>query len=164
MYPHKVHVLKSIDSTSTTTPMHFGVQRSSSHFILSFVRGTDAINVTRKITLASTAELVQYSPRNVAQVVKEELLDRGIVYGATKIIVDESAIVKIKKLSSPQFEWIIENKEFSSFMMLPFSSHVGVVVAKTCVEETDQHFLYEAEVVEPAFDAELFRSGLERLM
>lgn len=158
MYAPRVHVLQAIQH-----PSKFGFQYNSKPYLVGFLTGQEAVYATKQIALASQARFVEFHPRDVTQVVRCGLHELGVQTQVSSVMVDENAILKVQKIMHPQFDWILEEELFDTFLGHPFAHQTGVVLVKRKLNETVDDIMYAVEVVQPSFEAVSFQRNLENL-
>lgn len=157
-YPRSIHVLKGIHKTAT-----FGLNHQGKPFVIGFVLPQEAVYATRQITLDSAIRFKQFQPRDVTDIVQQGLEEQGIASRLGRIRVDENAILLVQKKESIQFDWILEQSDFTTFLAHPFARQTGIIMVKRRLVETAEDIQYSVEVIEPSFEALAFQNNLEKL-
>lgn len=157
-----IHVLRGAQHKSVL----LGFRHAQKPFVVGFVRPSDVIYVSRKITFNSDVRFSKYYPTDVTADVIDGLNEYGVTTKIDRVRIDESAVLQIEKRDSLQFDWLIEQEPLTTFMTYPFARQTGIVIAKKLIEDNEERgaLYFDADVIEPSYETKLFQKGLEGLM
>lgn len=159
MYPRLVHSLQGIQQPTKV----FGLHHHDKPYVIGFLRAQEAVYATRHTTLESKASLVRFEPKDVTDVIHSGLQQLGVTANTERILLDENALLKVRKLPSPLFEWMLQTQSLGTFLDYPFAKHVGVILVKRKIQEDEDALYYEVDALEPSFDPQTFVNHLNRL-
>ena len=143
---------------------NFGLRHANQSYVIGFILKQDAHYVAKTTHSATKAQLRKGMTRDVSLDVLGGLYDRGMfVKSMPPIIIDENAELVIdKKININKLPCQVSDISFSEFIMLPFQHSIGVILPVDLVDETKETLIYQAQVIEPCYNVDLFRYQLSK--
>jgi len=155
-YPKYVSVIKNKSNI-------LGFQHNNQNYIIGFQQKKHAILVHKDICKESVnnIKLFRHYTENIGDAVSQGLHNLGFDESYDDIKVDLNATLIIPKSENciNDNELTIEDLEFEEFLMYPFNKHIGISLPYELCGENN-NFLFEAQVIDPCNDINLFRKKL----
>lgn len=157
-YPKNVSVLKYKNNI-------LGFEHRTKNYIIGFQQKKHAIIVHNNICTNSINNimLLRYYIENVSDEVNTGLKLLGVDNINTDISIDleASLIIPKRKVNKNYNEDItIEDLNFEKFLMYPFDKNIGISLPFTLEENTDDKFIFTAQVIDPCDNIDIFRKNL----
>jgi hypothetical protein len=77
------------------------------------------------------------------------------------VTIDVCATIVIPKTEKDKIlSTDLQSVLFADFLMYPFSKQIGIALPYEVMEDSETKLVFQAQVVDPAFDVELFRKNL----
>lgn len=139
-----------------------GLRHNHNSYIIGFLSRDDAQHVRKFTHINTEAKLNKFATRDVTMDVLDGLHNKGIFPSSFETVkVDESAeLVISKKININKLPCEMVDVSLTEFITIPFQNSLGIIFATDIIDETKESFIYEAQVVEPCNNVELFRHSL----
>jgi hypothetical protein len=142
----------------------FGFHQGGKTYIVGFPVTEHAKYVRKYANVSSRMRLtMSKGTENVSKVVKQGLAeDFGITdFNVGEIIINEQAILTIsKKININKTALALQEMPLTEFIMLPFTKNLGIVMPVEIVVDEDKQIVFEAQVVNPVNNPDLFQMRL----
>lgn len=139
-----------------------GLRHSNQSYIIGFMTRDDAQHVRKFVHINTDAKLDKFMTRDVTMDLLDGLHRKGIFPTSFETVkVDESAeLIISKRININKLPCEMVDVALSEFITIPFQNSLGIIFATDLIDETKEFFVYEAQVVEPCNNVELFRHSL----
>lgn len=146
----KVHTLKFLHLDES-----LGVHHRRRSYVVGFLSPSEALYTSRHITKNVQISLGNYMPVMKTRRVETEAGNEII------IVLDSPVPITISKEYSPQFDWVLEEKDVQTFMNIPMMYNLGLIMPFQKTDETNDSITYSSYIVDPIRDVTMFRYGLQ---
>lgn len=153
-----IHVLRQGNKTMSYTHK---VLDTTKNYVIGFPSPTLARHVHYSIEREPKIHVERNLTMNVTDDVNHGLINLGINPVNSQVTIDTNALLYISKSQQrqPICEIIDDNGLHldhmltEDFLMLPFESNLGIVIANEVEYESNKELVLKSHVIDPAFDA-----------
>lgn len=140
---------------SVTDNVSLGTYHKNCSYIVGYVYPNDALYATRHLSKNVKINMTDYEPSLQTRVIETEEGKQVL------IVLDQTFPVHISKQYSPEFDWYTEEMDLQTFFSIPLTRNIGLVMPFDKVDETENEMIFQSYIVDPVYDASMFRHGLK---
>jgi hypothetical protein len=134
-------------------------------YVVAFAEKDLAVYARQYAHEGSKIRLRKYRPQNMQRHMVRAIHNQGYAHDKDGILEAigplygdvQAQLVLGKSININKTACTIERMPFEDLILLPLEHHLGIVVAKSIVEESRHHAVFLSEAVEPSNNVELFR-------
>lgn len=154
-FPQKVSLLRTKDNL-------LGLRHTNQSYVIGFLYKCHATEVRKYVSLSSPMKLTNYVTSNKAPIMNDMLHGRGLLnITLDNVNICENAHLTIsKKININKTGCVPQEVTFSEFIMYPFTKNIGIILPQELLDENKTEFVFEAQVVEPSLNINLFQQHL----
>lgn len=156
-YPKRLSIL-------VKDKMMLGLNHKTKHYVIGFKNNIHVTIVKKNLDDNSASNITMFRHRieDVSEDINTGLIFHGVdSINFQNVTIDVNAqLVVPKKRDQSILDTQVEPILFEEFIMYPFIKHVGIVIPFELIEDTSHRLVFEAHVVDPCPDIDLFRDNL----
>ncbi len=137
------------------------LQNNNKTYLIAFPKKFHATIVKNQINIDSKIYFTNRTYINVKDDVNYGLIPYDVPKIKNDILIDDNAFLHISKSLEYNTNFIIDKYDLSDILLYPFTKNIGIVLPMDIQKDDNHEFIFDALVVEPIFDTELFSKNLK---
>ena len=142
-----------------------GLRDNEKSYIIGFRSGIQARHIQYNIHPEPVIEIRRVKPvLNVSDEIHEGLLNLNVMKTLKEpIMIDPDVVLRVPKApgnvhpSLTEAGYHLETVSSEDFICMPFTHYIGIIIPNEILIEDDKEIILQCDLVEPIFDAEMFK-------